>query len=77
MWQPMFTQICSTLLFAAVMNIAINTGQVALVVVFTIILAGFIKANGLYTGKTIYTIGVETVYIFVMALVLYGVNLII
>ena len=76
MWMPMFPQLGATLFFAAAMNIAINTDQLPLIVLFTIVLAGFIKANGLYSGKTVYAIGVETMYIFVMAAVLWGVNMI-
>ena len=75
MWKPMFPQLGATLFLAAAMNIAINTGQVPLVFLFVVVLAGFIKSNGLYSGKTIYAIGVETMYIFVMALVLYAVNM--
>lgn len=76
MWMAMFPQIGATLFFAVAMNVAVNTGQLPLLILFTIVLAGFIKSNGLYSGKTIYAIGVETMYIFVIALVLYCVNVI-
>ncbi len=76
MWMGMFSQAASTLFLAVIFNIAMNTGQASLAILVTLMLAGFIKANGLYCGKNKQAISVEVVYILVMGLLLYAVNMV-
>ena len=70
MWMPMLTQAVSTLLLAMVINAYVVAGECGMAILLTIIIAGFVKANGLYAGKTKYAIGVEVGYILVMAAIM-------
>lgn len=75
MWMSMFAQAGSTLFLAILINVSVAQGHLiqATLIVFTI--AGFIKANGLYCGKTKFAISVEVLYIIVMAAIMVAVNL--
>ncbi len=74
MWMPMTAQLGATLLSAIIVNVLYTTGQTALLVLVTLTLMGFIKANGMYSGKTKTTISIETLYILVMVLVMVATN---
>ena len=74
MWMPMTAQLGATLLSAIIVNALYTTGQTALLVLVTLTPIGFIKANGMYSGKTKTTISIETLYILVMVLVMVATN---
>ncbi|MCA9363027.1 DUF1761 family protein [Candidatus Kaiserbacteria bacterium] len=77
MWMPMTAQLGATLLLAVIFNLSHQDGHLghAVLVVFTIM--GFVKANGMYSGKTKMSLSIEVLYILAMALVMYAVNLIV
>lgn len=76
MWMPMAAQMVSTLLLAIITNMASSDGHVGHAILVAIIIAGFIKANGLYSGKSRYAIGVEAGYIMAMIVLLVVVNMV-
>jgi hypothetical protein len=75
MWMPMAAQAGATFLFAIIVNLATADGDIVHAVLVALTIAGFIKANGLFGGKTYYAITVETVYVLAMAAVMIGVNM--
>lgn len=74
MWMPMFAQFGSTLFLAIIVNLSMQDGHVlhAVLVAFTI--AGFLKASGMYSGKSRWAIGVEASYVLVMLMVMIVIN---
>lgn len=76
MWMPMMAQAGSTLLLAIITNLAANDGHVGHAVLVAITIAGFIKANGFYAGKTRFAIGVEVGYVIAMIAVMVVVNIV-
>lgn len=76
MWMPMTAQAGSTLLLAIITNLAANDGHVGHAILVAVTIAGFIKANGFYAGKTRFAIGVEVGYIIAVIFVMVAVNLV-
>ena len=76
MWMPMSAQFGSTLFLAIVINYTVQMGYTTLLVLVVFTLMGFIKANGMYSGKTKTAITVEVLYILVMAVILFATNLV-
>lgn len=74
MWMPMFAQLGSTLFLAVIVNMSMQDGHVAHAVLVTLTIMGFIKASGMYSGKTRGAIMVETLYILVMLIIMILVN---
>lgn len=70
----MIAQAVSTFLFAIVVNVAMMTEGVAYAVLIALVLAGFVKANGLFKKATMYVIRVESGYILAMAALMILVN---
>lgn len=75
MWMPMTAQAVSTLLLAIIVNIFMLYDNVVMTILVGITIAGFIKANGFYSGKTKYAISVEVGYIVAMVVVMILINL--
>lgn len=75
MWMPMLAQAGSTLLLAIIMNLATQDGHLFHAVLVGITVAGFVKANGFYSGKTMFAVSVEVGYVVAMAVVMIAVNL--
>lgn len=75
MWIPMAAQAGATLLFAIIVNLATADGDVGHAVLVALTIAGFIKANGLFQGKTKWAVSIETLYILAMAVIMIGVNM--
>jgi len=75
MWMPISAQFGSILLLSIIINLAVADGHVghAILVGFTI--AGFIKASGLYSGKTIKAVSIEVSYIVAIFVVMFVVNM--
>ncbi len=76
MWMPMSAQAVSTLLLAIITNLAATDGHVGHAVLVAITIAGFVKANGLYSGKNKYAVGVEAGFVIAMIVVMVVVNMI-
>ena len=76
MWMPMSAQFGSTLLFSIIIGAAAADGHIGHAVLVGITIAGFIKAGGFYSGKTMFAVSVETGYIVVMTLLMIGVHLV-
>jgi hypothetical protein len=76
MWMPMSAQAGATLFFAIVINIFMVYDNVAMAILVALTIAGFIKSNGLFAGKTKWSISVDTLYILAMATVMIGVNMV-
>lgn len=74
MWMPMSAQAGATFLLAIVINIFMVYDNLMMSALVTLTIAGFIKANGLFGGKTKYTITVETIYVIVMGALMILVN---
>lgn len=70
----MIAQAVSAFLFAIVVNVAMLTEGVAYAVLIALVLAGFVKANGLFKKATMYVIRVESGYILAMAALMILVN---
>lgn len=70
----MLTQAGGTFLLAWVIGITETTNSLpfAILIVFTI--AGLIKANGFFAGKTKYAISVEVMFVLVMAAIMIGIH---
>lgn len=77
MWMPMFAQFGSTLFLAIIINFAMQAGYTTLIVLIVFTIAGFIKANGMYSGKTKMAISIEATYILVMSIIIYVTNLLV
>lgn len=77
MWMPMAAQLGATLLLAIIVNFATVDGDVGHAVMVALTVGGFIKANGLYAGKTKYAISVEVIYIFAMVAIMVATNMLI
>lgn len=75
MWMPISAQAGATLLFAIIVNLATADGHVGHAVLVGLTIAGFIKTNGLFGGRTIYAITVDTVYVLAMLAIMVGVNM--
>lgn len=76
MWMPMVAQALGTLLLAIITNMAAGDGHVGHAVLVAFTISVFIKANGLYSGKSRYAIGVEVGYILAMIAVMVAVNMV-
>lgn len=76
LWMPMSAQLGSTFLLAIIINLATNDGHIGHAVLVGVTIAGFIKANGFYTGKTTSAISVEVGYIVAVLLVMLAVNMV-
>ncbi len=76
MWVPRSAQACATIFFAIVINIFMVYDNVAMAVLVALTIAGFIKSNGLFAGKTKWSISVDTLYILAMTAVMIGVNMV-
>lgn len=74
MWMPMSAQAGSTLLLAIITNMAAQDGHIGHAVLVAITIAGFIKANGFYSGKTMFVVSVEVGYVIAMIAIMVGVN---
>ncbi|MCA9358951.1 DUF1761 domain-containing protein [Candidatus Kaiserbacteria bacterium] len=66
----MAAQLGSTFLLAWVIGVTETTDSLVLAVLVILMAAGLIKANGLFAQKSIFAIGVETMYIIVMGVVM-------
>jgi hypothetical protein len=77
MWMPISAQAGATLLFAIIINIFMVYDNVVMAILVALTIAGFIKSNGLFAGKTKRAIAVDTVYILVMTLLMIGINLVV
>lgn len=75
MWMAMAAQAGATLFLAIIVNLATADGDVAHAVLVTLTIGGFIKANGLFAGKTKWAITIETMYVLVMGLLMIAVNM--
>lgn len=75
MWMPMTAQLFGTLLLAVIVNMAAADGHVGHAVIVGLTIIGFIKANGIYSGKSKYAIGVEAGYIVAMVIIMVVVNM--
>jgi len=75
MWMPMMAQAGSLLLLAILTNFAVSAGQVGLAVLIGFTIAGFLKASGFYSGKTMWAVSVEVGYIMAVIAVMVGVNM--
>jgi hypothetical protein len=76
MWMPMAAQAGATFLFAIIVNMATADGHVGHAVLVALTIAGFIKSNGLFAGKTKWAVTIETMYILAMALLMVVVNVV-
>jgi hypothetical protein len=76
LWMPMSAQAGSTLLLAIITNLAAADGHVGHAVLVAVTIAGFIKANGLYSGKSKYAVGVEAGFIMAMIAIMVAVNMV-
>lgn len=70
MWMPMSAQLGSTLFLAIVINLATGHNKWIMATLMVIALAGFVKSNGFYSGKTMYAVSVEVGYIIVMGVIM-------
>lgn len=77
MWMPMSAQAGATLFLAILINIFMVYENIFMSAFVTLTIAGFIKANGLFAGKTKYAVTVETMYVIVMGLLMIAVNMLI
>lgn len=75
MWMPMSAQAGSTLLLAIIVNLSAVHGEIGHGVLVGITIAGFIKANDFYSGKTMYATSVEVGYVVAMTIVMVLVNM--
>jgi hypothetical protein len=76
MWMPMAAQAGATLLLAIVINIFMVYDNIAMSVLVAFTIAGFIKSNGLFAGKTKWAVTIETTYILAMTLLMVVVNVV-
>ena len=76
MWMPMSAQLGSTLFLAIIVQVLLGFGDIALLILVTFTIMGFIKANGMYGGKTKTAISVEVLYILMAVLVMVLTNVI-
>jgi hypothetical protein len=74
MWMPMSAQLGATFLLAIIVNIFMTYDNVIMSVLVGLTIAGFIKANGLYSGKSKWAISVETLYVLAMVVLMLVVN---
>lgn len=77
MWMPMSAQFGATLFYAIIVNRLQSAGDFVFVVFITLTFMGFIKANGMYAGKTKTSISIEVLYFPAMLLVMILTNLLI
>lgn len=75
MWMPMLTQAVATLLLAILIDLATADGDMGHAILVALTIAAFIKANGLFGGKSKYAITVETTYVVAMAAIMLAVQL--
>lgn len=75
MWMPMMAQLGSTFLFAIIVNVAAADGHIGHAVLVGLTIAGFTKASGFYSGKSMYAVSVEVGYIVVMTILLMLTNM--
>lgn len=76
MWMSMSAQLGATFVYAIIVNLAAADGHLGHVVLVTFAIAGFIKANGLFGGKTKAAISVETIYVLVMGIIMVAINMV-
>lgn len=75
MWMPMSAQLGSTFLLAIIINMATADGHAFHAILVAITVAGFIKANGYFSGKTMTAVSVDVLYVVVMAAIMITINL--
>lgn len=75
MWMPMSAQLVGTFLLAVITNLAAADGHVGHAVLVAFTISVFLKANGLYSGKSKYAIGVEVGYVLAMVAIMVAVNM--
>lgn len=75
MWMPIVAQAGATFLFALIVNLSTADGHIGHAVLVALTIAGFIKANGLFGGKTKWAVSIEVLYIIAMAAIMISVNL--
>lgn len=66
----LFAQAVGTFLLAWVIGITQTTDSTAIAILIALTIAAIVKANGLFSQKSHYAIGVEAVYILVMVAVM-------
>lgn len=76
LWMPMTAQAGATFLLAVIINLFSSEGHLTYSILTALTIAGFIKANGLFAGKTKYAITVEVTYVLVMVLLMVAVNMV-
>ena len=74
LWMPMSTQFVATFLLAVVVQALQQSNQLGLVVLLALLLMGFVKANGMYSGKAKVAIAVEVSYLAVMVAIMVAAN---
>ena len=74
MWMSVLAQAGATFLLAVIINIFMAYDNLPMSVLVTLTIAGFIKANGMFAGKTKYAVIVETMYVIVMGALMILVN---
>ena len=67
---PMIAQAGATFLFALVIGITETTDALLFAILITLTIAAFIKASGLFAGKSHAAIGVESGYVIAMGVIL-------
>ena len=77
MWMPMAAQAGATLLLAILINIFMVYENIAMSVLVSLTIAGFIKANGLFAGKTKWAVSIETLFVLAMGAIMIAVNIVI
>jgi len=70
MIRSIVAQAGATFLLAWVIGVTATTNSFALAILIGLTCAGLIKANGLFAGKTITAIAIETSYVIVMVAVM-------
>lgn len=70
MWMPMSAQLGSTLFLAIIVNMSYQHGHIGHAVLVALTIMGFIKANGMYSGKNKMAISIEVLYILVMVVIM-------
>lgn len=75
LWMPMSAQAGSTFLLAIIVNMATLDGHVFHAILVGLTVAGMIKANGLFAGKSLYAISVETGYMIAMVVIMVATNM--
>ena len=70
MWQPMFVQAGATFLLAWVIGVTETTNSLALAVLIVLTIAGIVKAQGFFNGKSTVAVAIDVGYIIAMAVVM-------